>query len=142
MKVILSVCMVVAIAAIVRASPPLPCDQSAQSYVSCSAPWEHSGPNTYQQQGTLGRTGIRDMSAVENVVSLGNGTVFIGSVNGGIWRTWDVTANNYQPSWEVVRNNFLQQPCIYIDVLLLLLPSPFILLYSTVRGSFFSLFAI
>jgi len=82
------------------ALPTLPCSQNNQDYTPCTAPWRMAGPAGYKNKAE--RT--HSISAAE-VITYSQGSYFMGMVNGGIWRTDDIIANNYTPSWTVVTDN-------------------------------------
>ena len=76
-----------------------------------SVKWEFRGPTTYYTRDDSLR--ITSAGAVQDVAS-GNGTWFIGSVNGGIWRTSNLQSK--VPHWE----NVLDSQVISVATLSLL----------------------
>jgi len=65
---------------------------------STSVSWEFAGPSTYVGRGDEPQ--LSSAGAVQNVVEGANHTWFIGSVNGGVWRTKSL--GHSTPHWENV----------------------------------------
>jgi hypothetical protein len=86
------------------ASTSMPCDTDGQVYTSCPAPFEFVGPYTYVN-GFAG-----DVTQANNMTSAGamqrvvrgstDSEYFVGSANGGIWRSADI--DELVPHWENV----------------------------------------
>ena len=64
---------------------------------AASAPvgWSFAGPTTYHDRGD--DSGMTSAGAAQNVAAGANGTWFLGSVNGGVWRT--STLRHARPGW-------------------------------------------
>jgi hypothetical protein len=67
----------------------------------CASPWEFAGPAGYVDQSGGGESGVW-FSATNDVVQGNSGDWFLGTVNGGVWRTKDLYANDNKPDWEPV----------------------------------------
>eukprot|EP00944_MAST-04C_sp_MAST-4C-sp1_P002596 g2596.t1 len=78
-----------------------------------SVKWEFRGPTTYYTRDDSLR--ITSAGAVQDVASAGNGTWFIGSVNGGIWRTSNLQSK--VPHWENVLDSQSNISCNSIAAL-------------------------
>jgi len=77
-------------------------EKSAPPYVPCASPWEFVGPTGYVEKEGSNNT----MFVATNTVAGGHdGIWFVGTVNGGVWRTKDLYENNYNPKWEPVTDN-------------------------------------
>lgn len=73
----------------------------AESAATCASPWEFAGPAGYVDQSGGGEAGVW-FSATNDVVQGGSGDWFVGTVNGGVWRTKDLYANDNNPTWTPV----------------------------------------
>ena len=64
---------------------------------AASAPvgWSFAGPSTYHDRGD--DSGMTSAGAAQNVAAGADGTWFLGSVNGGVWRT--STLRHARPGW-------------------------------------------
>ena len=91
----------------------LPC---ASELASCTAPWEFAGPAGYRglDPSEDDPTGIHSAGAAQSIVADEHGSWFLGSVNGGVWRTRNVSA--VTPHWEPVTDE-PTVPCSSISAL-------------------------
>jgi hypothetical protein len=64
--------------------------------VEPSVGWEFAGPSTYVNHQLMGHTSLSSAAAIQNVVQGANSTWFIGSVNGGVWRTSSLDSRKIQ----------------------------------------------
>ena len=78
-----------------------------------SVMWKFRGPTTYYTRDDSLR--ITSAGAVQDVVAAGNSTWFIGSVNGGIWRTSNLQSK--VPHWENVLDSQTNISCHSIAAL-------------------------
>lgn len=72
---------------------------------SCASTWVHAGPAGYTQMDANpdGSQALLSAGAAQTVVDAGQGTWFLGSANGGVWRTRDITAPT--PHWQPVTDS-------------------------------------
>ena len=89
MKLFLGAAAFVAAAATVNASP---CLQD----LAVNASWEFAGPSTYMIRGD--KTNMTSAGAAQKAVAGADNTWFLGSVNGGLWRTRSL--GHATPHWE------------------------------------------
>ena len=68
--------------------------------LASSSGWEFAGPSTYKTRGDEDAPSLSSAGAVQDAVQGANGTWFIGSTNGGVWRTQDLRAP--KPQWQNV----------------------------------------
>jgi hypothetical protein len=68
---------------------------------ACAAGWEFAGPSTYvdkcKDNGSPSCLNISSAGAIQNVAMSSDDTWFVGSVNGGVWRT--TTLGKPVPAW-------------------------------------------
>ena len=86
------------------ASTPLPCATAGNGRV-CAAPWEFVGPAGYRDDSTPpipdGGGGLLSASAIEAVAgpTATAKNWFVGTVNGGVWRTDEASLLSAAPVW-------------------------------------------
>ena len=102
--------------AIASLAVALPC--SGGPYTSCTAPWQHAGPAGYHglDKSDDDPKLILSAGAAQMVVSDldGHGTWFLGSVNGGVWRSSNVSTAS--PHWAPITDQ-ASVPCSSISAL-------------------------
>ena len=70
----------------------------AHCTATCPASWGFAGPSAYYERGDDLK--ITSAGAINNVVQAGNGTWFVGTVNGGVWKSDNI--NTAVPAWNNV----------------------------------------
>ena len=74
------------------------CAGPVAAFTTEPVPWTFAGPTTYKTRGD--DLPLAGAGAVQDVVQGANNTFFIGSVNGGVWRTTSLKEES--PRWENV----------------------------------------
>ena len=84
------------------ALPPLPC-ALGNGYTACTAAWEFVGPASYRDgsKDPDGGGGLPAASAIEAVAgpTPTGQHWFVGTVNGGVWRTEEASLLSARPVW-------------------------------------------
>eukprot|EP00937_MAST-01D_sp_MAST-1D-sp2_P003279 g3279.t1 len=80
----------------------LPCATTGQTYKALRSPWIHAGPAGYSNDegDVAGGGSLTSAGAVQKAIATSGGAWLAGSVNGGVWRTHDISAPH--PHWDPV----------------------------------------
>jgi hypothetical protein len=98
--------VVVALSELVGAVlPPLPCALEGQTYTPTKAKWRFAGPAAFNRRFPIGDpsmvvSNMTSASAMQAATGTSDGAWLVGTVNGGVWRTADISAD--APSWDPV----------------------------------------
>ena len=97
-------------------SLPLPCTGDNRPFTACSAPWIFAGPSGYQGLDSSADDPSHMLSAgaAQAIVQGSDGNWFLGSVNGGVWRTDNISVES--PHW-IPTTDVPTVPCSSISAL-------------------------